>query len=90
MGAIIYLITSPLFWALFVLAAIFGAGLHKVFGARKKKPKIPTIRPSADASASVEAASIHAQDTLKPVYNRYASGSDDASAYYTHAVKKKH
>jgi len=89
MGAIIYLITSPLFWALFVLAAIFGAGLHKVFGSRKKKPKIPTIHPSADASASVEAAAHHAQNTLKPVYSRYASGSDDTLAY-TPAVKKKH
>ncbi|MDR2502316.1 MAG: DUF4474 domain-containing protein [Oscillospiraceae bacterium] len=46
MGGLIYLIGSPLFWGLFILAAIIGAILSKIFGRRPiLKPTRPPVAP---------------------------------------------
>ncbi|MDR3310051.1 MAG: hypothetical protein LBS90_01720 [Oscillospiraceae bacterium] len=54
MGALVYLISSPLFWGLFILAAVFGAGVTKFLHGRPKKPVIPKPRPQPPALKPAE------------------------------------
>jgi len=85
MGALIYLIASPLFWAFFVLAAIIGAALHKIIIGSKKKPTIPPLRiPSVEVIANEKI-------SAAPQYSRqYAEPQVEFVEYPARIAKKKH